>query len=191
MAKNMFGEIFTKTAEVTNKLKDSVTTIGSITDSNKKLKECLEKRAKLYEFLGIEVHSLYKGGRFKIEELDTFYKQIDQADEQILEIKKLIEEATTCKEENVIVCECGAKLNKLDKFCPNCGKRNETGEIICKCGNTVIKGTKFCPECGMRVEELMKAPEMKSVTLRCVCGAEVKEDDVICMECGRKVNMIK
>ena len=80
--------------------------------------------------------------------------------------------------ENNAVCEnCGAKVRKNAKFCPECG--DELVKHCPKCKVEVPKNAKFCPECG---------EPLKGKVRKCKkCGAELKEGAKFCPECGQKV----
>ena len=46
--------------------------------------------------------------------------------------------------------ECGAKMKKTAKFCPNCGTRAQQSGKCPNCGAEAGSG-KFCPECGEKL----------------------------------------
>lgn len=77
------------------------------------------------------------------------------------------------KQTDLVECECGAKIKKTAKFCPECGKKQG---LVCKnCGATINKTAKFCPECGTSTKKL--CPN---------CKTEVGNKK-FCPECGTQV----
>lgn len=75
-----------------------------------------------------------------------------------LEDEKLVLE-TRAQKNNI--CECGCKLPKNVKFCPNCGKPTES---IAAERQTAVSAEQVC-----------------------ICGAKIKPGQFMCMECGRRV----
>lgn len=67
--------------------------------------------------------------------------------------KKALREKETASEDSVYVCSCGKKLEKNQKFCPECGTQRDDGVRICTCGQQVEKSMKFCPYCGAVCEQ--------------------------------------
>jgi hypothetical protein len=55
-----------------------------------------------------------------------------------------------------IICECGKKINKGVKFCPNCGCKIYNGTIRCSCGSVHDISDKFCPNCGENTQKILK-----------------------------------
>ena len=47
---------------------------------------------------------------------------------------------------------CGAKISKTAKFCPECGTKVESAKFCPECGASVQAGAKFCPECGKKLQ---------------------------------------
>lgn len=79
--------------------------------------------------------------------------------------------------ENTATCNnCGAKIRKNAKFCPECGAKQ--GYSCPVCGAEVKKTSKFCPECGTKLVKDGKV---------CKCGAKLSPDAKFCPECGEKV----
>lgn len=74
--------------------------------------------------------------------------------------------------------KCGKPVPVSQKFCGECGARQEEGSPCSKCGAFVAKGSKFCPECGASLETGVKCPK---------CGAEVSKGNKFCPECGAKL----
>lgn len=71
---------------------------------------------------------------------------------------------------------CGAKMEKNQKYCSECGKKVV---ISCKkCGATLKEGQKFCPECG--AAQIAKCSK---------CGTEVEKNQKFCPNCGEKIEV--
>ena len=82
------------------------------------------------------------------------------------------------KVENTTECSnCGAKIRKNAKFCPECGAKQ--GVNCPGCGAEVKSSSKFCPECGANLKKELKCAE---------CGAKLKAGAKFCPECGKPVN---
>jgi len=81
------------------------------------------------------------------------------------------------KEETNICENCGAKVKKNAKFCPECGYK--FGLSCPNCGATVSKKNKFCPECGTKLIDEKTCSK---------CGTKLKPNAKFCPECGEKVN---
>ncbi|MDR0751404.1 MAG: SPFH domain-containing protein [Christensenellaceae bacterium] len=47
-------------------------------------------------------------------------------------------------------CPCGATVPANAKFCPECGKLQQTG-VCPRCNNKLLPNAKFCPECGEKL----------------------------------------
>lgn len=90
--------------------------------------------------------------------------------------------ATIKDEEPTNACiNCGAKIRKNAKFCPECGEKQQP--TCPKCKANVTKTAKFCPECG---EKLTKEKVVKEKV--CAnCGAKLKSTTKFCQDCGEKV----
>lgn len=81
------------------------------------------------------------------------------------------------KVDNLVECSnCGAKIKKKAKFCPECGARQ--GANCPVCGAEVKTTSKFCPECGTSLKKELKCSE---------CGAKLKANSKFCPECGKAV----
>ena len=52
-------------------------------------------------------------------------------------------------EQDSIICSCGNRNEKDDKFCSSCGKPLHA--VCPKCGKIVDINDKFCPECGEKL----------------------------------------
>lgn len=74
----------------------------------------------------------------------------------------------TCK-------NCGASIDKNNKFCPECGFREEVKECL-GCHAIISANSKFCPECGFDYRERF-----------CDCGFKLTSGTKFCPECGKKV----
>lgn len=81
------------------------------------------------------------------------------------------------EKENLTTCNnCGAKIKKNAKFCPECGAKQ--GLSCPNCGAEVKKNAKFCPECG---EKLVKDEKT------CECGQKISSKEKFCPNCGKEV----
>jgi len=132
----------------------TVTAKTGIVDADKqKMKPLIAEKAKMYEFIGMEVFDLYVAGKMNLSEIEPFCKKIETLN---VEITKL--EAEIAQTSNI--CECGEKLQKEAKFCPSCGKNTAvtsmpqaqaTNTVECVCGAAVEQSSLMCMECGRRV----------------------------------------
>lgn len=81
------------------------------------------------------------------------------------------------KVDNLVECSnCGAKIRRKAKFCPECGVKQ--GVNCPECGAEVKATSKFCPECGASLKKEIKCP---------TCGAILKANAKFCPECGNPV----
>lgn len=81
------------------------------------------------------------------------------------------------KVDNMVECSnCGAKIKKRTKFCPECGAKQ--GLNCPECGAEVKSTSKFCPECGISLKKELKCAE---------CGAKLKANAKFCSECGKPI----
>ena len=80
------------------------------------------------------------------------------------------------KSKETIKCKkCGAIVDDIAKFCPECGEK--IGNFCKKCGAKLTRsGQKYCPECGEL--QLFLCPK---------CKKEIPEESKFCPECGEKV----
>ena len=80
------------------------------------------------------------------------------------------------KSKETIKCKkCGAIVDDIAKFCPECGEK--IGDFCKKCGAKLTRsGQKYCPECGEL--QLFLCPK---------CKKEIPEESKFCPECGEKV----
>ena len=167
-------------SNVTGKIKDGVSGAVSATgfvDAHKqKMKPLIAEKAKMYEFIGMEVFDMYVAGEMNLEKIEPFCQKIETLN---IEIRKLESEITPK------ACECGEKLKKGSKFCSSCGK-SIVVEKICECGEKFKEGLKFCTSCGKKVVVNL-IPQAQIATVECVCGAELESGTLMCMECGRRV----
>lgn len=82
------------------------------------------------------------------------------------------------KQNNLVDClNCGAKIKKTAKFCPECGTKQT--HTCPECGAEVKSKAKFCSECGAK----LKAKNEKV----CECGAKLGEKEKFCPSCGKEV----
>ena len=158
----------------------------SISSLNNQTKELLTKKQQLLCYLGLKVYNLYKEGVMESDRLQNDYKELEEIDNELDELNKMIEQIETEKRSKNI-CECGARFSKKDQFCPGCGKKIKN-VIICKCGTVLSPGTKFCNNCGTNVSELGQTfDETANGQKTCICGAQIIAGQIMCMECGRMV----
>lgn len=77
--------------------------------------------------------------------------------EEIIEEKpkkgKNLKKKEATAEDSMYVCSCGMKLEKNQKFCPECGKPREDSTWRCTCGQQIENSMKFCPYCGAAREQ--------------------------------------
>ncbi|MBE5745722.1 MAG: zinc-ribbon domain-containing protein [Clostridiales bacterium] len=83
------------------------------------------------------------------------------------------------KSDLVDCVNCGAKIKKRAKFCPECGSKQS---LSCpKCGHDLRKNAKFCSECGTKI---VKEKAGKT----CECGTVLTSKDKFCPNCGKENN---
>ncbi|MHA1311284.1 MAG: double zinc ribbon domain-containing protein [Candidatus Helarchaeota archaeon] len=80
--------------------------------------------------------------------------------------------------------QCGNKILKTDKICPNCGL-----ELICdKCGAPIVPGAKFCSNCGEKVKTFnIKEKKLKKEKICPACHEKVSEGQIFCSRCGQEL----
>ncbi len=150
---NLFNNIKEQTGNVSGLLKDGVSDKTSVSGQQKKIKQLIAEKAKMYEFIGMEVFDLYLADKMNLETIEPFCNKIETLNTEIekLEIEIAI---------NSNICECGAKLQKGAKFCPACGKSTAKEDrlqakpadvIECVCGAVVEPDSQMCMECGRRI----------------------------------------
>jgi len=163
MAMNQFlNNVKKHTINATDKIKDGITETASKTgiyDVNKqKMKSLIAEKAKMYEFIGMEIFDLYEAGKVEISSIEPFCKKIIGLNAELA----LLENATI---QNEHLCECGAKLHEEMKFCAVCGKKVSAFDPI--------------------KPSVTETPVIEYT--QCVCGAEVEVGSPMCMECGRRI----
>lgn len=155
----------------------------------KSLEECMNEKAKLYGFIGMEVYDLSKENKIEIEQIKTYLDKMDALNHEIEKLEKQKDEIEK-KSAGKNICSCGYKLKPQDRFCPNCGEVVQRDTIICSCGAELKKDAKFCSVCGKRIEDILNEQESVKAPPKmreCICGAKVPEGQFMCMECGRKL----
>lgn len=91
-------------------------------------------------------------------DIDNYYNKIDEIEKEINRIEKEKETKELQYVQNK-VCECGYKITKKYKFCPNCGSKVLTPYIMCSCGIEIFRTLKYCSNYGISVEGLQKVIE--------------------------------
>jgi len=144
---------------VSDSIKGSVsgaaTAVGLVDANKQKLKSLEAEKAKMYEFIGMEVFVLYRTGEVSIDVIAPFCEKLQA-------IKAEIDHVETEITKSVRNCECGAKLQKGAKFCSGCGKNVEIEQplpqaeakpvIECVCGSEIKNETLMCMECGRKID---------------------------------------
>lgn len=140
-----------------------------------------------------EKHSedLAAENRDRMEQIQAFYEQIDQWEEQIQEIR-----------ESVRCPQCGAMVLSSARFCNECGyemgseaKESMPAGLVCpSCGTPVSRDMKFCVSCGAKLsfeEPDAAAGEEPDVGRHCpVCGTPVDETMLFCVSCGTRLEPV-
>ncbi|MDD3308071.1 MAG: zinc ribbon domain-containing protein [Acetobacterium sp.] len=150
------------------------------------LTELLKEKSKMFGVLGREAYDLYQDGNMNMGTLEGYFKKVAELDvniESLRKEKELVEKQNQIKR----TCDCGKKLDKNDKFCPDCGAKIDDGTLICSCGNIQKNSEKFCNICGENIQDQLKiaAPAVQSDGRLCVCGAIISVEQDFCGECGR------
>lgn len=150
------------------------------------LTELLKEKSKMFGVIGREAYDLYQDGNINMATLDGYFKKVAELDFNIEALRKEME---IVEKQNQIkrTCDCGNKLDKNDKFCPDCGAKIDDGSFICSCGNIQKNSEKFCNVCGENIQDQLKiaAPTVESRSRLCVCGAMISAEHDFCGECGR------
>lgn len=165
----IMGKLAEGSSDLLNKAKAGIAAkaepANSLGSVKKQVNDLLQEKSKLYGVIGMEACDLYRAGKLQARELELYFEKmeiISQKLEQLEEEKKALE--TKAQKNNI--CECGCKLPKNVKFCPNCGIPVE---------NIAAAGQ----QAGQQAEA--EAPEQE-----CICGAKIKPGQFMCMECGRR-----
>ena len=75
---------------------------------------------------------------------------------------------------------CGAKIQKNARFCPDCGK--EVEKNLCPhCGAELDANSNFCEKCGKKITETT------SVKLCPNCGQNLEDSENFCENCGTEI----
>jgi hypothetical protein len=130
---------------------------GGIMDANKsKLKTHMAERVKMFEFIGMEIYTLYTRGEISVPQIEPFCTKVRELNAEIAKCNALIRETD-------LICTCGEKLKKGSVFCSKCGKKTvdehplptiQTAEPEppqCTCGEDIPQGATLCLGCGRRV----------------------------------------
>jgi flagellar biosynthesis/type III secretory pathway chaperone len=181
-----FNNVKDKTGQVGNNKKDLLSPV----DAKKEIKVLVEKKMKLYSYIGMEIYDMHIAGQIDIPQIKEFCLQTDELSRRIKELETKLETMQAANHRNS-VCICGCKLSKNSKFCPSCGKPTLPDMITCTCGKLLNKNMSFCDNCGTNLQNLINAQHavqhaVPSQKIECVCGALINPDQPICMECGRR-----
>ena len=76
--------------------------------------------------------------------------------------------------------ECGAKVDKEDGFCVDCGEKLN---LCKKCGAELEEDVKFCPECGVKIKSGSEIKESKKAEKK---NEEPEEETFECEFCGKE-----
>lgn len=120
-----------------------------------KKKPLIAEKAKMYEFIGMEIYDLYESGQLQIDAILPFCHKIAGINQELAALENT-------EIQNGLICECGAKLHEDMNYCMACGKKVALEELIaqepetktyteCVCGAVVEVGTPMCMECGRRI----------------------------------------
>lgn len=161
----IMGRLAEGSSELLNKAKAGIAAKGEPSSSlgsvKKQVNDLLQEKSRLYGVIGMEACDLHRAGKLPSGELELYFEKmeiISQKLEQLEEEKKALE--TRAQKNNI--CECGCKLPKNVKFCPNCGTPVES---LTAAGQQAAAA----------------APDQE-----CICGARIKPGQFMCMECGRR-----
>jgi len=144
---------------VSGSIKDGISgaaTAVGIVDANKQKLRSLEiEKAKMYEFIGMEVFDLHCSGKVNIDGITPFCDKLQMINKEIDQLESEIAKS----DKN---CECGTKIQKGVNFCSGCGKKVmieqsvvqiETVSVLtCVCGSVIENEAVMCMDCGRRVE---------------------------------------
>lgn len=161
----IMGKLAEGSSELLNKAKAGIAAktepSSSLGTVKKQMNDLLQEKSKLYGVIGMEACDLYRDGRLQSRELELYFEKMEIISQKLgqLEEEKKALEARAQKNN---ICECGCKLPKNVKFCPNCGIPVES-----------------LAAAGQQEEE--SQPEQE-----CICGAKIKPGQFMCMECGRR-----
>lgn len=188
-----------------NNIGQNFSNIATTQGLKKNLEEKMQEKKRIYGFIGMEVSDLCKSGKLAVPELDIYFAQLTELEQEIDELEKKL--AVVRQKTAGSRCTCGYNLKPGLKFCPQCGKPVENEALQCNCGKKIEKGVQFCPNCGKKVAELMaQAENMQHGTPQqdadvwsqpalnepvqekvCICGAKVPAGQDMCMACGRLI----
>ena len=125
-------------------------------------------------------------------EIKALYDEIEADNKQIEELQENNNKILNVAEK--VVCpKCQAENRTGVTFCVACGNRLvEDDMVVCECGNKVNKTAKFCTACGKPMEqpEEPAAPaeeETKDVIVCSACGKELPLTAKFCNGCGQKI----
>ena len=170
---------------ITGTVKENVTGLvaktGVIDVNKQKMKPLVAERAKMYEFIGMEVYDLHKAGKINLSEIEPFCRKIDELNVELSKLEPAPAQVSG------IACDCGATVQEGAKFCMACGKAVEASDkTVCTCGASIVQGAKFCAKCGKAVDICLS---QSAQIVECVCGAVIEPGSLMCMECGRRAEV--
>ena len=130
----------------------------------KQINEIMKEKSTLFGVIGMEAYDLYKAGKLEPAGLKGYFEKMEQLSEKMESLEEEKQQLEAKAQKNNI-CECGCKLSKNTKFCPNCGRAVES----------------------MKTEE----DQAQNGPRECICGAKIMPGQFMCMECGRRVDQEK
>ena len=154
---DILGNLKQRTGNIAGKIKgnipDAAPDAASVNSKKPKMKQLVVEKAKMYEFIGMEVFDLQSAGKINIEEIEPFCKKIGELNAEIA----VLEAEAALKA--TIICECGKVVLGGAKFCSACGKsrdipipQSQTENVAeCVCGAVLEADALMCMECGRRV----------------------------------------
>ncbi len=164
----IMGKLAEGSSDLLNKAKAGIAAkaepAGSLGSVKKQVNELLQEKSRLYGVIGMEACDLHRAGSLQSRELELYFEKmeiISQKLEQLEEERKALE----ARAQKNNICECGCKLPKNVKFCPNCGIPVE----IAAAG-----------------QQAAAAVMQEAAEQECICGAKIKPGQFMCMECGRR-----
>lgn len=159
----------------------------SMSAIKRQIKALVNEKAKVYEFIGMEVHEMYQENGIEVLRLEPFLEKLNTIENELTKLNQKKEDKQ--KNKKLTTCECGQKIDEETKFCPGCGKKVNVEPLVCHCGTELGDHSSFCPNCGSKREEIESSSDAIETTamIECVCGAMVAIDQAMCMECGRRV----
>ena len=184
----MFEKLEEKLTMLGNSMKSGASNFTENINLNAKIDDSKKKIATLYGEIGEKFYlenkdSVPKGYEEKFEKVSGYFKDIDDAADQI---KKLA---------GIRICPtCGADVAKGYRFCIACGTRvpeeekpeEKTAPVCEKCGAEAEEGAVYCINCGAK---LPPVKEKKQDRFCVRCGSKLMDGALFCTTCGEKVEI--